>query len=264
MDQFYRFVAAHRRGVTAVVMVLLCALVFVLELYFDPSLGVLYLLTFLFGFPLIFGVTLCSVKLQNRALKVMVDSCDPYPYLEEMQTRLSYRNSPLQDILLRIDLAMALYNTGSTQVALNVMRNIPIDSKKAANPVIQAIYYNNLAALLAQTGDYAGAEEAWSKFAVLVKGKAKKAFDRHYPFIVILSEADHLYRTGEYAAALEKARLSTPKTAMERVEAAHFRAKCAIALEDHDTARRELNYVIANGNKLAVVSDAWEMLKKLD
>lgn len=264
MEKFYRFMTAHRRQVVFVLELLVIAVMVVIIHRFDPPFLATILLTVLFVVPMIVGVAMCSVKLQDRATKIMVDRCDPYPFLQEMQIQLSYRNLPLQDTMLRINLAMALYNTGSTRVALNVMRNIPIDKKGSSNPALQGIYYNNLAAFLNHTGDHDGAEEAWAKFSELANGRMKKVFDKHYPIMVIMADADHLYRTGEYSAALEKARMAAPKTAMDRVECAYFRAKCAVAMGDTDTARRELNDVIAHGNKLALVDTARELLRSLD
>ena len=264
MEKAYRFVCAHRRGISSLGGLLIGCVLAALGLFFDAPFLPLVLLAFVLVTILSVGIGQCSSRLLVSASKMLLDRCDPYPYQEELRTQLSYGYGLQLDTLLRVDFAMTLHHTGAHETAMNVMKNIPIDKKKAAQPVIQAIYYNNLAAFLTHAGDYAGAEPAWERFRELADGKARAPMTRHYAATRILAEAHHLYRIGEVRTALEKARTATEKTAMDRVTHAWFRAKCAIALEDQDTARRELNYVIAHGNKLAMVQDAWAMLKKLD
>lgn len=264
MDSFCRWVASHHKPVRTVLSVLLGLGIATLILRFDFP----YLLAFLLIYPcsvlLVTALVSCGGRFQNRALRIMMDQCDPYPFLHELQTQLSYGYAPGYEMMLRLNLATALYNTGSAQVALNVMKLIPIEKKGRTNRLMKAMYYNNLTTFSSQMGDTAGAEDAYEKFLELANGKAKKALEKHYPQLMPLAEADHLYRIGEVRTALAKARTATEKTVMDRVTHAWFRAKCAIALEDYDTARRELNYVIAHGNKLAMVQDSWAMLKKLD
>ncbi len=264
MDSFCRWVASHHKPVRTVLSVLLGLGIATLILRFDFP----YLLAFLLIIPcsvlLVTALVSCGGRFLNRALRIMMDQCDPYPFLHELQTQLSYGYAPGYELTLRLNLATALYNTGSAQVALNVMKLIPIEKTGRATSLIKAMYYNNLTTFSSQMGDNAGAEDAYEKFLELANGMAKKALEKHYPQLMPLAEAGHLYRMGEYAAALEKCRSVPLNTAYDRVSNACFRARCAIALEDQDTARRELNYVIAHGNKLAMVQDAWAMLKKLD
>lgn len=263
MDKVFRFACAHRKGVSRVAGAVIGLGISIPVLVFDWPFPVMLFLAF--ALILVYSVAMgqCSTRLLKPAADVLLERCDPYPYQEELRTHLGYWNGLQLDILLRVDFAMTLHHTGATETALNVMKNIPMNNK-GANPVIQAIYYNNLAAFLTHTGDCAGAEAAWEQFRKLAWGKAKKAMEKHYAATLVLAEAQHLYRIGEVPAALDKAAAAPEKTAMDRVCHAWFRAQCYSMLDNHDEARRELNYVIANGNKLSLVNDAWEMMKKLD
>lgn len=264
MDSVCRWIASHYKSVRTILSMLLGGGLGMLILCFDLPIWLVFLLIYPCSVLLLTALTACGGRFQNRALKIMTEQCDPYPYLQELQTQLSYGYPSGIEIILRLNLATALHNTGSTQVGVNVMKLIPIEKKGRARSVTKAMYYNNLATFLSKTGDAAGAEEAYRKFRELSDGKAKKVLEKHYPHLTPLAEAGYLYTIGEYAAALEKCRGIPLKSAYDRVSIASFRAKCCIALDDPDSARRELNYVIANGNRLALVNDAWEMLKKLD
>ena len=94
-------------------------------------------------------------------------------------------------------------------------------------------------------------------------GKVRRAFMKKYPEIFEMSEAEHLYRMGDYAAALEKARRIRHKSASAKVGGALFCARCAIALGDRNAARQDLNYVIENGNRLSEVDKAWKLLMNM-
>ena len=264
MDSVCRWIARHHKLTRTILSLLLGLCIAMVHLCLDVPFLLAILLIYPCSILLVTALTACGGRFQNRALKIMTEQCDPYPYLQELQTQLSYDYPPGIEIIVRLNLATALHNTGSTQVGVNVMKLIPIEEKGRARSVTKAMYYNNLATFLSHSGDAAGAEEAYRKFLELADGKAKKVLQKRYPHLRTLAEAGHLYATGEYAAALEKCRGIPPKSAYDRVSIASFRAKCCIALDDPDSARRELNYVIANGNRLALVNDAWEMLKKLD
>lgn len=263
MDHLFRWIAKHQRVVR-----------FSLALALGCCLGIVRIKTgmsvFLTVALVLWGAILVSLavnysfmRFQKRALKIMTDQCDPDPFLHEMQTQVSYDLTPILDTMLRINLALAHYHKGSVQIAMDIMKHIPYDQKRKTNIAIKTIYYNNLSVFLTDLGDYDGAEEAYGHFMELVNGKIRKAFVKQYPNTIPMAEAEHLYRTGEYAAALEKANETHPTHTQGKVETALFRARCAIALGAHNAARQDLNYVIENGNKLAAVDKAWELLMKL-
>ena len=234
-----------------------------LRICWDLPLGLMIALVVLGSATLILVSNYPMIYFHNRALKFMTDECDPRPFLAEMQTMVSYRLSQPLDTVMRMDLATALHYSGSAQAALDVMAHISVEGNKKLNPIYKALYYNNLAFFRMEAGDFEGAEEAYRRFRELAVGGVLKALTKSSDETVAMTEAEHLYRMGDYAAALENARQIRHKTASGKVDGALFRARCALALGDQTMARTELNYVIEHGNYLAAVDKTRELLKNL-
>ena len=263
MDFFFRWLASHNKALRTTLAVLLGAGLGILRIRTDMPL-ILLIALLLWGAILVSYVGIYPlIRFQKRAMTIFTDQCDPYPFLQEMQTQVSYKLPEALNTVLRIDLAMALYKTGSVQTALNVMANIPIEGKKRVNPIHKAIYYNNLAFFRMESGDYSGAEEAYRCFLELVNSKSGKGMRKRLADTIAMGEVEHLYRMGDYAAAFEKVQRIHPPKLASQVETALIRSKCAIALEDQTSAREALNFVIEKGNKLISVAKARELLKEL-
>lgn len=263
MDSFCRWVAGHVKAARTVLSVLLGALIAMFILFFDLPYPLAFVLVLVFSYLIVAWLSTCGGRFQKRALVQMTQQCDPYPFLHELQTQLSYGYTPGYEASMRLNLATALHNTGATGVALDVMKQIPIEKKGLARAITKALYYNNLATYLGELGDAAGAEEAYRKFRAVADGKAKKVLAKYYPHLTTMAEAGQMFRRGEFAAALENCRSVPLKSPYDRVENALFRARCSIGLGDLDAAREDLCFVIENGNKLAAVDKARELLDSL-
>jgi tetratricopeptide (TPR) repeat protein len=263
MDSFFRWLASHNKALRTALALLLGGGLGILRIRTDMPL-ILLIALILWGAILFSCVAVYPlIRFQKRAMTVFTDQCDPYPFLQEMQTQVSYKLPEALHTVLRTDLAMALYNTGSLQTALNVMANIPIEGKKRVNPLHRAVYYNNLAFFRMETGDYSGSEEAYRRFLELVNAKSAKAMRKRLADTIAMGEVEHLYRIGDYATAFEKVQRIHPPKLASQVETALIRAKCAIALGNLDHARDSLNFVAQKGNKLFAVTKARELLKEL-
>ena len=263
MDTVLRWMVRHQKAVRLMLAVLYGAGLGALRICWDLPLGLMIALVVLGSATLILASTYPMICLQKRALKIMTDECDPRPFLAEMQTMVSYGLSQPLDTVMRMDLATALHNSGSAQAALDVMAHISVEGNRKLNPIYKALYYNNLAFFRMEAGDFEDAEEAYRRFRELAVGGVLKALTKSSDETVAMTEAEHLYRLGDYAAALESARQIRHKTASGKVDGALFRARCAMALGDQTMARTELNYVIEHGNYLAAVDKARDLLKNL-
>ena len=262
MDPFFRWMARNQKVMRICLAWILGTCLGILRLKTQMS-WILLIPLLLWGVILLSTfVNYCYLRFQKRTMQIFYEQCDPYPFLDEIRTQFSYKLPPLHDTSLRINLAMALHNTGETQTAIDVMKNIQVDNKKAINSFSKVIYYNNLSVFYMETGDFAASEEAYRQFLELFTKLHRKAFEKQCNDMIVSAEAEHLYRVGQYAEALEMVKSAQLTTAHARVDGALFRAKCCIALGDQNTARQELNYVIDNGNKLAAVDKAWKMLKE--
>ena len=263
METVLRWMVRHQRAVRVFLALIYGLVLGALRIRWELPLDMMLALIILGSATLVLVSTYPMIYLQKRALKIMTDQCDPRPFLAEMQTMVSSGLSKSMDAVLRMDLATALHNSGSAQAALDVMAHISVEGNRKLAPVYKALYYNNLAYFRMEAGDFDGAEEAYGRFRELAVGGVLKMLTKNSDETVAMTEAEHLYRLGDYAAALENARQIRHKTAIGKVDGALFRARCALALGDQTMARMELNYVIEHGNYLAAVDKARELLKDL-
>ena len=233
-----------------------------LFVFIELSRPVELVLIFVWATAMVILVNNCGASLQNKALKILNEQCDPYPFLEETLVQLSYRNSPQMELALKINHALALRQCGEYQRSWEILHTIHIDKSAAFSPMMKAVYYNNLTDILTCMGRYDEAEIWYRKTVQIINDLPKRAGAQLY-HARDLAIAEHFYRIGEYQPALERHSALEVKNALSAVEAAMFRARCAVALNDREMARKELEYVIAHGNRLYFVTEAREMLEKL-
>lgn len=262
MEKLVRWIAKNRTLTMTAMVVVLGTLLGYLTVYLELSKPSFILLAVVWATAMVIIVNNCGSGLQNKALKVLNEQCDPYPFLEETREQLTYRNPPQTELVLKINHAMALRQTGEYQRSWEILHNIHIDKSAAISPMMKAVYYNNLTDILTHLGRYDEAEIWYRKTVQIINDLPKRSGARLYG-VRDAAIAEHFYRIGEYQAALERHSAAEVKHALSTVEAAMFRAKCAIALDDRETARKELDYVIEHGNRLYYVTEAREMLEKL-
>ena len=204
-----------------------------------------------------------SSALQQAAIKIMEDTCDPYPLLDETTIQLTYiKNTGLRAYLL-LNHAAALIETGEPEKAYGVLSNL---SQVDLGPLPQSllVFYHNLAyAELAVTGDLSRVQ-VWYEQAVKMVDGIKKPEER----VKATAMAQMLYgewqiARGEYVAALEAVN-SVPNNSLRRqVDKAWAYARIAYAQGDIATAIRNLEYVIGYGNRLYVVQQAHALLAEV-
>ena len=260
MEVFYRWVASHHDGVYRSLYLSILVLIVALAKYMEISIFFLIPPAIMALWLLERGIFQCSAQLLKKPYQIMMEQCDPFPFLREMQRQITYPVPDWSNTITRINLSVALRHAGSWQDALDVLKAIPIEAPRAAVLSIKGLYYSNLADVLQLLQEDTGAEEARQRFFALAAADGRSTVAREFPDLIPLNEAEQLYRRGEYRAALFKAGTVQPKNSLERVESAFFRGKCAAAMGDRDTAQRELNYVLQHGNKLAVIGLARALL----
>lgn len=258
MEKIIRFIAKNRYIMSMLCGIIVGCTVGALGALNDLPLGVSISIGLVFVIPVTFLITGCGPILQNRALKIMNENCDPYPFLEETRIQLSYPGNRASEILVKMNHAMALRCVGEYEQSWLILNAIHID-KYHYSPVAKAVYYNNLTDILTLLGRNEEAEVWYRKTVQVINDlppKARKKLETARDLAI----AEHFYRIGEYETALERRDAVTPANALARVENAIFRARCFLALEDRESARRELEYVIANGNRLHFVTEARSIL----
>lgn len=212
-------------------------------------------------------VLLRCVTLRDRylrkALDAMKNGCDPYPLLRETQEQLTYPGPKSGKQIMEINYALALREIGEYEKAQALMESINID-KHAAIPSVKMVYYNNRMDICALCGRYAEAVIWYEKTAQIFRdlrpGKQKEQL-RH---AVEQNLALFHYCKGEFDQTLQVLGQARPQNMNERIENAMMFARTYLAMGETEKAKRPLQFVAENGNKLYFATEAKELLTKLN
>ena len=205
-----------------------------------------------------------DLLLQKKPLEHLKDQCDPYPFLEEMQTQQSYPGSDIAKQLRTINYAMALRCVGHYDQAYTLLRGINIDKNAGMLPSAKVTYYNNLMDLCELMGKYQEAVIWYEKTAQIFNdmrpGKQKEQLRR----AIEVNRATYHFCNGEYELALRCLGQDKPKNLSERIENAMMYGRTYLAMGETERAKKPLQFVAENGNKLYCATEARELLAKIN
>ena len=205
-----------------------------------------------------------DLLLQKKPLEHLKNQCDPYPFLEEMQTQQSYPGSDIAKQLRTINYAMALRCVGHYDQAYTLLRGINIDKNAGMLPSAKVTYYNNLMDLCELMGKYQEAvvwyEKLLKLFHDLKPGKQKERLRK----TVDSNLAGYHFCKGEYDRALYALSLAKPENMSERIENAMMYARTYLAMGEREKAKKPLQFVAENGNKLYFATEAKALLAEIN
>ena len=210
-----------------------------------------------------FRVDLAIAKRQDTQVKVLNDLCDPYPLLEELEFQLAYTKPGNFRQLLLTNYSAALSAIGQYDRMLEILESVNIDQYGGTQPALKAVYYANLACALIEKGSLTAAAvwlgKAEQLLTLIKKPDAKMMVQQ----TILGSRATIALKREEYdqvIAILENIPAASRRAAVAK---AMTSAELAIAMGQPDRARSQLNYVIFNGNRLAVVEKAKTLMATL-
>jgi tetratricopeptide (TPR) repeat protein len=128
----------------------------------------------------------------------------------------------------------------------------------------KAIYYNNLADVCWLLGDNAAADIWCEKMLRIYQDMPQSKFRKHLDSTALISSAERSYRNEDYSMAMLTLNQAELKNTRAKVSAALLRAQIYIKAGNVENARKELDYVISNGNKCYDVTRAKEILNNID
>lgn len=201
--------------------------------------------------------------LLQKALKVMKEQCDPYPFLSVVQEQLTYWASAPVKQMMQVNYALALRLVGEYEKACELMESINID-KHAMAPQVKAIYYNNRMDICALMGKYQEANIWYGKtvqiWQDLKPSKEKERLGR----AVAENRALYHFCNGEFDLALQVLGQAKPQNLSERIENAMMYGRTYLAMGERSRAVKPLRFVAENGNKLYFATEAKELLEKIN
>ena len=261
MEKRDRWVVKNKILATFLLNVLLCSVFSVFFALLEFS--VWFIIVFDLFIILINGVypSVCSDNLLKKAIKSWEEYCDPEPLLNETEFLLGCRNSAMVKQILFMNKSAALSSIGKTREAYDMLISMNIDKEAYIPDAARLLYYNNLMVYAHNLGMNELADITYSKLLLMypdIKNKkTKEDFDEHMKE----SKASFHIRKGEYEQAIDALNQLSPQKMRSKVENAFTYAKVYLALGETEKAKDHLVFVIVNGNKLACVNEARELLK---
>lgn len=205
----------------------------------------------------------CNNKLIIITNQDLVEDCDPYPLMEEIDRQLAANKSKQYEQLLLINKYVSWLYAGEYQKVFDTLNAINIDQFAGTPPHQKLSYYNNLNDICTKLG-YLEHADAWYQKQLQIYATIKsKALQKMFAYTMDSAKAMALYRKQEYTMAINAFSALPFKNRLQRIETSMFIAKCHLALNQKEEARRALCYITANGNKLALVEEAKTLLEQL-
>lgn len=264
MNKVYRFMAKHRMLSIILLSVVLC-LAYTFSFWGrEASVVGIVLFNLLIIFVSIIFVNSSAVQLLKKAADELDNKCDPVPLLTETQELLKYKNTKAVNQLLLMDHAVALGKTGEFQKNYDILKSINIDELSSTLPITKVIYYNNLSSACAALGDNVQADIWYQKMIRMYISLPDNRMKKRIASTVNLTTAEAWCRRGDFDQALNTLTHTVPENLRQKVSIAMTYAEIFMKLNDFDTARANLQFVIANGNKLFEVNKAYELLQICD
>ena len=243
------------------------------------SYGVIFSLIFIsFGAPdwlliiynmIAFLMSLCMqdaaiIKINKKVIKIRNDGCDPYSLLDACERLLSYKIAENTRLTVSMNKGVALTDIGKHAEAAALLENLNIHKSASTPYVTKMVYYNNLATVYYRLGELEKAEAAKESFGKLLADfkikKTKPTFELLYSTL----NAEQFYASGNYQKALDTALALTHDTNCGKVSHALLLAKIYLSLGNHEDAKKNLIFVIQNGNRLYATAVARELMAQTE
>lgn len=214
-----------------------------------------YLIAFLFTF--------IAQKRLKRIIDIMTEECDPYKFIEQILPLAQQKNRQNIKALLLTNLAAGYINAGDTVQAKTVLSDITKICTN--NPIVRANICNLWAVLSINEDNTVGIPSMLAdllKYSNQIRQKKLK--------YTVLSSYNNL--TARYnllsgktdgVEQVFKLQLENSTHLLEKNSAHYNLATLYIKQNRIEEAKQALQFVIANGNKLHLVTEAKEMLAEL-
>ncbi|MBE6788706.1 MAG: hypothetical protein E7539_03470 [Ruminococcaceae bacterium] len=262
MNKYQKFIAKHKMLATLLYAAIVWAVEVLWILFLVPSIPFVVLVVILSSLIIILHINNCQLKPHNAAIKMLDNYCDPMPLYEITEFLLGCKNNKSAKLLFTFNHCVALQEMGKAEQAIETIKALKIEKQEKIHPQFKCVYYHNLSSLYTAINEYVLADEAYNNLTLLYNNVKNKKLTKLMENPFLSSTALYYYRNENYnetIATLEK----IPKTTLRPdVHNALLYARTYLKLGDIEKAKDKLIFVIANGNKLASVNEARELLKQ--
>lgn len=210
------------------------------------------------------------LKSNLNAVKALQNICDPYPLIDSSTELMKYKWKKNDFFTLKLNLATGYLNIGEIQKGLDILKELE-GELVGTTPVVQMLYYNNLASALLEMNRADEASAAFDKCETVITlaDKSYKKLIEKSMSSVYLTKAELLLAKGETDEAMkligeiQGRDTFSGKNYRANVALHLLRGKAYLALGDKDSARENLQYVTRNGNALYDAVKAQRLLREI-
>ncbi len=262
MRTLARWIARHRKLSSIIAFVFWTGMVCI-NICID---GPMWLFIILAAFGMIVTnvvINTAPVECIKQEIKAFSDHCDPNPMIEVISDLLNYQHAEYIESALEQSYCNALYEAGQYQAALDRLNEINIDKSPATFPGTKVLYYIGLYESCTALGHHEQAEiwyqKAMTIYRDLKEDRSKKQLDSSVAMVM----GDYELRHGNPDEAMALHEKATENTMLERVTRRYLLARILLMQGKTDEARKALEYVVSNGNRLHTVTLAKELLETI-
>jgi tetratricopeptide (TPR) repeat protein len=261
MDKIYKWVSWNRRLLNGLAWGLSFFWIFVLAVLklYTTGIGILFVL--FIGFVSYFS-RYCTNKMLQKTHALWIHHCDPYPYLKEVQRNQYYfkKHNALEFYTVYGSL---LIQTGEYHKACDVLLSFPAKKLAKMDGSKQFYYYYALAEWCRAAGRREEAEKAYQKAFALYREEKNEVIKEDIAKNMIDLEISYHLFCGEYKESMEK-RKRESDTLFDNVAHKMMNGEAYFYMGEYEKARECFLYVIAHGNRLYIVEEARDFLKKMN
>lgn len=202
--------------------------------------------------------------LLKKPLEILTQNCDPYPYLEEAEIQRSYSGNWNVKLGHITTLATALSEVGEYGQMEELLTATPEETVRRAHPVNQVVYCGLVASIYARQKNTQELELWHDK---LLSAYQKVKLRKHKAWLEATMVSYHVvyhYARQEYTQGLQLLENFPAQPLRNKVVQAYALAKFRLALNEKEKAAEHLEFVVRNGNKLYIVTEAKALLEKIN
>ncbi len=264
MEKFNRFVAKHLMPLYWIgVIVWIFAISIPANRYDMPAVVQFFL--YIAGFLLWIRFLGSRARaLLREPVKMFLEQCDPYPFLQEIRKHKTYSGSKATKLNLLISETTAMMDIGECQEVYLLLSPLENDMKAALMRSLLMSYYCQMATVCRKLQKDQEAE-AWFQKVLEVYEKIKNQKQKkQFEGFELMHDAWVFWENGQYSSTLQLLAQIPYKNMRERVSLSMSYAAVYRAMGETEKAKEALTFVVENGNKLYAVQEAQQMLAQME
>lgn len=190
------------------------------------------------------------------------NNCDPFPLIEITGELWGCDLKGNSKMITAINLNAALSAAGRYKEGYDLLKSADPSECRGNTAYLQTVFFNNLSSVCANLG-YTSEYETYYGYSRSCYEQCGKKLKKRLDPVLRQSQAGYEYMHGNYSAALRLIP-GEERSLYGKVCGAWLAAECYIKLNDTENARKSLEFVIQNGNKLFIAAKAMDMMESLD